>query len=115
MNNAIENVRKLRNINLVTTKRRRNYLVSEPNYHTTNFFTENMLAIEIRKTQILMNKLVHLRLSTLNLSKTVMYEFWYGYVKPKYAENTKNLLYGYRQRHWSCKNRWYLLRCWRGC
>ena len=62
MNNAIENVRKLRNINLVTTKRKRNYLVLEPNYHTTNFFTENIFAIEIRKTQILMNKPVHLRL-----------------------------------------------------
>ena len=42
---AIENVRKYRNIKLVTTERRRNYLVSEPNYHTNKFFTENFLAI----------------------------------------------------------------------
>ena len=54
MNNAVfektkENVRKGRNIKLVTFERRRNYLVSEPNYHTTKFFTENLLAIEIRK------------------------------------------------------------------
>ena len=60
MNNAIfgktvENVRKYRNIKLVTTERRRNYLVSEPNYHTTKFFIENLLTIEMRKTQILMN------------------------------------------------------------
>ena len=94
MNNAVfgktmENVRKHRNIKLVTTERRRNYLVSEPNYHTTKFFTENLLAIEMRKTQILMNKPVYLGLSILDLSKTVMYEFWYDYVKPKYGENAK--------------------------
>ena len=52
---TIENVRKHRDIKLVTTERRRNYLVSEPNYHTTKFFTENLLAIEMRKTQILIN------------------------------------------------------------
>ena len=46
----------------------------------------------MKKTQILMNKLVYLGLSTLDLSKTVMYEFWYDYVKPKYGENAK-LLY----------------------
>ena len=70
----MENVRKHRNIKHVTTKRRRNYLVSEPNYHK-NFFTENLLAIELRKTQILINKPVYLGLSVLDLSKTVKYEF----------------------------------------
>ena len=82
-------MRKHRNIKLVTTETRRNYLVSEPNYHTTKFFTENLLAIEMRKTQILMNKPVYLGLSILDLSETVMYEFWYGYLKPKYVENAK--------------------------
>ena len=94
MNNAVfgktmENVRKHRNIKLVTIERRINYLVAEPNYHTTKFFTENLLAIEMRKTQILMNKPVYLVLSILDLSKTVTYEFWYEYVKPKYGENAK--------------------------
>ena len=61
MNNAVfgknmENVRKYRDIKLVTTERRRNYLLSEPNDHTTKFFTENLLAIEMKKAQILMNK-----------------------------------------------------------
>ena len=86
---TMKNVRQHRNIKLVTTERRRNYLVSEPNYHTTKFFTENLLAIEMRKTQILMNKPVYLGLSILDLSKTVMYEFWYDYVTPKYLENAK--------------------------
>ena len=53
MNNAvfgktIENVKKHKDIKLVTAKRRKNYLVSEPNYHTTKFFTENLLAIEMK-------------------------------------------------------------------
>ena len=81
MNNAvfgktIINVRKHRNIKLVITEWRRNYSVSESNYHTTKFFTENILAIEIRKLQILLNKLVSLSLSILDLNKTVMYQFW---------------------------------------
>ena len=46
---TMENVRKHRNIKLITTERRRNYLVSEPNYHTTKYFTENLLAIEMKK------------------------------------------------------------------
>ena len=94
MHNAVfgktmENVRKHRNIKLATTEGRRNYLVSKPNYHTTKFFTENLLATELRKTQKLMNKPVYLDLSILDLIKTVMYEFWYDIVKPKYGENAK--------------------------
>ena len=82
----MEDVTKNGNIKLVTTERKRNYLVSEPNYHTTKFFTEIVLAIEMRKTQIFMNKSVYLGLSILDLSKTAMYQFWYDYVKPKYGE-----------------------------
>ena len=94
MNNAVfgktmENVRKHRNIKLVTTERRRNYLVLEPNYHTTKFFTENLLVTEMRKTQVLMNKPVYLGLSILDLSKTVMYEFWNDYIKSKHDENAR--------------------------
>ena len=61
MNNAnfgktMENLRKHKDIKLVTTERRRNYLISEPNYHTTKFFTEYLFAIEMEKTEIPMNK-----------------------------------------------------------
>ena len=81
INNAVfgknmKNVRKYREIKLATTERRRNYLVSEPNYHTTKFFTEHLLA-----TEILMNKPAYLGLSIANLSKLLMQEFWYNYVK----------------------------------
>ena len=61
MNNSVfgktmENVRKHRYIKLVTTNGRRNKLVSEPNYYTTKYFSENLLAIEMRKTKVKMNK-----------------------------------------------------------
>ena len=80
MNNSvfgetIENVRKYRDIKLFTTKRRRNYLVSEKNYHTTKFFIENLSKIEMKKKQIPMNKPVNLRFSILELSKRLMFEF----------------------------------------
>ena len=57
MNNAVfrkatKNVREYRDIKLVTAEMRRNYLVSEQNYHTTNFLTENLLAIEMKKSQV---------------------------------------------------------------
>ena len=52
----MENARKRGGIKLVRTKRRRNYLVSEPNYHTTKVFTEKLLAVGMKKAEILMNK-----------------------------------------------------------
>ena len=66
MNNSvfgktIESMRKHRDINLVATERRRNYLVSEPIYHATKFLTEHLLAIETKKTEILMSKPVYFR------------------------------------------------------
>ena len=47
----MENAEKYRDIKLVTTEKKRNYLVSEPNYQTTNFFAENLLSIEMKKIQ----------------------------------------------------------------
>ena len=57
----MENVRKHRNIKLVATKRRSNYLVSKSNFDTTKFSTEMLLAIEMKKTEMFMNKPVYLR------------------------------------------------------
>ena len=71
----MENVRKHRDIKLVTTDKRINQLVSEPNYHTTKWFSENLLATEMKKTKVKMNKLVYLGLSILEISKTLMCEF----------------------------------------
>ena len=85
----MENVRKHRDIKLVTTDKRRNQLVSEPNYHTAKHFSENVLAIEMKKIKVKMNKPLYLGLSILEISKTLMYESWYDYVKPKYQDNAK--------------------------
>ena len=94
MNNAgfgktMENVRKHRDIKLVTTDKRRNKLASEPNYHTTKCFSENLVAIEMKKKKVKMNKLVYLGMSILDISKTLMYEFWYDYIKSKYQDKAK--------------------------
>ena len=85
MNNAVfgktmENVRKYRDIKLVTTDKRRNQLVSEPNYHIMKWFSKKLLATEMKKTKVKMNKPVYLSLSILEISKTLMYEFWYDYM-----------------------------------
>ena len=79
----MENVRKHWNIKPVPKNEIRNYLVSESNYHTRKWFSENLLAIE-KKKKVKMNKAVYLGLSILEISKTLMYEFWYDYIKPKY-------------------------------
>ena len=85
----MENGRKHRDIKLITTDKKRNYLVSEPNYHTKKWFSENLLAIEMKRIKVKMNKPVYLGLSILKISKTLMYEFWYDYIKPKYQTYAK--------------------------
>ena len=94
MNNSVfgktmENVRKYIDIKLVTTDKRRNQLVSEPNYHTIKWFSENLIAIEMKKTKVKINKPIYLGFLILDLSKIVMYEFWYDYIKPKYGKKAK--------------------------
>ena len=94
MNNSVfgktmENVRKHRGIRLVTTEEKRTKLVSESSYHTTKHFSKKLLSIEIKKTKVKMNKPVYLGMSILDISKTLMYEFWYNYVKPKYKDKAK--------------------------
>ena len=83
------NVRKHRDITLATTNKRRNKLVSEPNYHTKKWFSKNLIAIKMKKTKVKMNKPIYLGFSILDLSKMIMYEFWYDYFKPKYGKKAK--------------------------
>ena len=94
MNNSVfrktmENIRKHRDIKLVTIDKKRSKLVSEPNYHTNNLISEDLSIIEMKKTKVKMNKPIYLGLSTLEISKILMYEFWYDYMKPKYNDNVK--------------------------
>ena len=85
----MENVRNHRDIKLVTSDKRRKQLVSEPNYHSHKKLSEHLMAIEMKKTRVNMAEPLYLRMSILNISKTLMYEFWYDYIKPKYGDRTK--------------------------
>ena len=94
MNNAVfgktmENVRKHRDINLVKTDKKRNKLVSEPNYHTMKLIDDNLAIIEMKKVKVNMNKPIYLGLSILDISKITMYEFWYDFIKSKYGSRAK--------------------------
>ena len=71
----MENLRKHRDIKLVTTDKRKNKLASEPNYHTTKYFSENLMAIEMKKTKVKISKPIYLGMSILDISKILMYEF----------------------------------------
>ena len=81
---TMEIVQKHRDVKFVTIEKK-NYLISQRNYHTTEFFTEDLLALEMKK----MNKPVYLGLPILKLSKTIICEFWYDYIKPKYGKKAR--------------------------
>ena len=94
MNNAVfgktmENVRNHRDIKIVTTNKQRNKLASEPNYHTTKYISKNLIIMEMKKTEVKMNKPIYLGQAILDISKTLMYEFWYDYIKPKYGDKAR--------------------------
>ena len=94
MNNSVfgktmENIRKHRDIVLVTTDKKRSKLVSEPNYHTINLISEDLSITQMKKTKVKMNKPIYLGLSILEIRKILMYEFWYDYMKPKYNDNVR--------------------------
>ena len=94
MNNSVfgktmENVRNHRDMKLVTTNAQRRKYVSEPNYMTSKCFSKDLMAIEMRKTEVLMDKPVCLGQAILDISKTLMYEFYYDYLKPKYGDKLK--------------------------
>ena len=73
----------------MTTDKKGSKLVSEPNYHTMNYISENLSIIEMKRKKVKINKPIYLGLSILEISKLLMYEFWYHYVGPKYGDNVK--------------------------
>ena len=85
-----ENVKKHKDIKLLTTGKGTNYLMSESNCHTTKFFYRKSVSnIKKEKTQILIDKPVYFGFLTLELSEILMHNFWHDYVKPKYEEQEK--------------------------
>ena len=93
MNNSVfgktvENVRNHRDIRIVTTDKRRSILASEPNYHSTKYISKDLLIMEIKKVEVRMNK-PYLGQAILDISKTLIYEFWSDYIKPKYGDKVR--------------------------
>ena len=96
MNNSvfgktIEDIRKRTDIKLVTTPEQARKYINKPNYKGRTTFSDNLVVIHMGKTEIYMNKPVYLGMSILDISKTLMYDFHYGYIKPKYGEKAKLL------------------------
>ena len=87
--NTMENVKNHRDIKLTTTDNRRKRLVSEPDYHSHKRFSENLMAIEMKKTRVTMIKPLYLDMSILDISKTLMCKFWCDYIGPKYGDKKK--------------------------
>ena len=86
---TMENVRNHRDIKIATTNRQRNTLASEPYYHKTKRISKDLLIMEMKKVEVKINKPVYLGQAILDISKTLMYEFWYNYIKPKYGDKAR--------------------------
>ena len=90
MNNSVfgktmENIRKHRNIKLVTTEEKYLHTVMKPNFKSGVLFGQNLMGCEMGKIKVVMNKPVYLGQAILDLSKIIMYEFHYDYMVPKYG------------------------------
>ena len=91
MNNVVfgktmENVKEHRDIKLIVTEQRRKKLTSEPNYDSCKQFNNDLMAIKMRKMEVLMDKSIYLGQAILYISKTLMYKFW---LKPKYQKQSQ--------------------------
>ena len=96
MNNSVfgktmENVRNRVNIKLVNDREKAKNLTAKPNFKHLNIFCEELIAVHMKKTNLIFNKPVYLGMCILDLSKTIMYEFHYKYIKPKYGDKAKLL------------------------
>ena len=85
----MENIRKHKDIKLVTNKKAYLRNVMKPNFKSGVLFGGNLMGCEMGKIKVVMNKPVYLGQAILDLSKIIMYEFHYDYMKPKYSENLK--------------------------
>ena len=96
MNNSVfgktmENIRNRVNVKLVDTGEQFKKLTAKPNYESRKIFNENLVSVHMKKTSLTMNKPVYLGMSILDLSKIIMFDFHYQYIKPKYGKHAKLL------------------------
>ena len=88
---TMENIRNRVNVKLVNTEEKLKKLIAKPNFRSRKIFSENLVSVHMKKTSLTMNKLVYLGMCILDLSKTIMYDFHYNYIKPKYGNKAKLL------------------------
>ena len=88
---AMENIRNRVDIKLVDNEKRAEKLSAKPYFNHCNIFSENLVAIHMKKTKLVFNKPVYLRMCILYLSKAIMYNFHYNYIKRKYGDKAKLL------------------------
>ena len=96
MNNSVfgktmENIRNRVNVKLVDAGEQFKKLAAKPNYNGRKIFNENLVSVHMKKTSLTMNKPVYLGMSILDLSKIIMFDFHYKYIKPKYGNKAKLL------------------------
>ena len=96
MNNSVfgktmENIRKRVDVRLVTSKEKLLKLASKPTYVSSKIFNENLVAVHKIKETLTMNRPAHIGMCILDLSKTLMYDFHYNYIKHKYGNKAKLL------------------------
>ena len=89
MEKRLENIRKHRNIKLVTTEEKYLKTVMKANFKSGVFFGENLMGCEMGNIKVVMNKPVYLNQVILDLSKIIMHEFHYDYMVPKYGNRLK--------------------------
>ena len=88
---TMENIRNRVTIKLVTDKKKAERLAAKPNFKHCNIFSEDLIAIHMKKTFLTFNKPVYLGMCILDLSKTLMFDFHYSYIKKKYGDKAKLL------------------------
>ena len=96
MNNSVfgktmENIRNRVNVKLVNNEEKARKLIAKPNFRHCKIFSENLISVHMKKTSLVMNKPVYLGACILDLSKTIMYDFHYNYIKPMYGDKAKLL------------------------
>ena len=88
---TIENIRNRVDIKLVNSKDKAQKLVNKPNYQHRTIFDEHLIAVHMKKTKLYFNKPIYLGMCILDLSKTLMYDFHYNYIKPKFGDKSRLL------------------------
>ena len=98
MNNSVfgktmENIRNRVDVRLVNYQKKAKKLIAKPNFRHWTIFDENLIAVHMKRTKLTFNKPVYCGMAILDISKTLIYDFHYGYILPKYGKKSKTPLH----------------------